>query len=70
MGNKPNCEKKEMLKMKMPFEWMNVKYGQPLQPYECVIKFDNTEGSDHGQFKATEDQILHYFYRVIYDTTN
>jgi hypothetical protein len=55
-----------MLKMKMPFDWMNVKYGQPLQPYECVIKFDNLEGSYTGQFKAAEDQILHYFYRIIY----
>jgi hypothetical protein len=37
-----------------------------LQTYECVIKFDKIDGSYHGQFKAAEDQILHYSYRVIY----
>jgi hypothetical protein len=37
-----------MEKMKRPFEWMTVKYGMSIQPWECTIKLDNTEGSDCG----------------------
>ena len=42
-----------MVKMINPFKWMDVKYGTNIQPWECTIKFDNTEGSDFGQFKST-----------------
>lgn len=62
MGDKENCRRIVMEKMKKPFEWMNVKYGQNLQPWECTIKFDNIEGSDCGQFKSSVDATLHYYY--------
>lgn len=50
-----------MEKMKS-FEWMKVKYGINIQPWECTIKFDNTEGSDCGQFKSSEDKQIEYYY--------
>lgn len=48
MGNKDHCRRVQMEKMIIPFEWMNVKYGMNIQPWECTIKFDNNEGSDCG----------------------
>ena len=53
MGSEEHCRKIQMVKMINPFKWMDVKYGTNIQPWECSIKFDNTEGSDFGQFKST-----------------
>ena len=42
---------------------MPIKYGKNIRPWECVITFPNTQGSNTGQFINLEDKVLEYGYR-------
>ena len=52
----------------MPFEWMRVKFGKPMNPIQVSMKMMQKEASNVGKFK---DESEKYFeYRFIRKTTN
>jgi len=51
-----------MTRMPREFSWMPIKYGGLIRPWQVILKFANIDGSNTGQFKNIEDQLLHYSY--------
>lgn len=49
-----------MHKLPRQINWMDVKYGRPMQPIQCTMKMYQREGSKVGMFQNQEDQIFAY----------
>lgn len=64
-GNQLYFDFENMSKVPKPQKWMPVKYGQEMAPWECTVKFPNTQGNNVGQFKLDSDvQTLEYNYHI------
>jgi hypothetical protein len=48
VGNWPGMNNVVMHKIPREINWMKTKYGKLMQPYECTLKFQNTEGDSCG----------------------
>jgi len=49
-----------MHKIPRPVGWMEVKYGKEMVPWECIVKFENIEGNNCGQWKDGDHNKLFY----------
>lgn len=56
-----------MLPTKAAESWKNTKYGQPMRPFECIIKLPNNISGDEGQFNSLnqEDQFITYQFQKV-----
>lgn len=44
-----------MKRVPKELDWMWVKYGKNVYPYQCSLQMENINGSNCGQFKNPED---------------
>ena len=37
------------------FDWMGIKYGKKMRPWECIVKMANDVSGDEGMFSVEHD---------------
>ena len=64
-SDKLNLKEHRMTLSPMKKEWLHVKYGKNIAPWEVCLLFDNTHGNEHGEYHDHQCPEMYYTYQKV-----